>query len=76
VSCTVADVLSVKGVRSGIYPNADLNLGYYEGEQPVLFYESNNLRNNNLFETKENALRFEIHVRNVSLTVNSLAAAA
>ncbi|KAL5038673.1 hypothetical protein RTP6_7791 [Batrachochytrium dendrobatidis] len=56
-----------------MYRNADNHLGYYESGQPAFFYEENKptLKINVLFETKENALRFDSHLRNESITINS-----
>jgi hypothetical protein len=73
VSGTVTDSLAVKGVRSRMYRNADNFLGYYESGQQALFYEENGttLRINVLFESKENALRFDSHLINESITIRS-----
>jgi hypothetical protein len=56
-----------------MYRNADNHLGYYESGQPAFFYGENEttLSVNVLFETKENALRFDSHLRNESITINS-----
>jgi hypothetical protein len=69
----ISDSLTVKGVRSRMYRNADEHLGYYEIGHPAFFYDKNetNLGINVLFETKENALRFDSCVRNESITINS-----
>ncbi|EGF82601.1 hypothetical protein BATDEDRAFT_86546 [Batrachochytrium dendrobatidis JAM81] len=73
VSGALSDSLAVKGVCSRMYRNADNYLGYYESGQPAFFYEENKptLKINVLFETKENALRFDSHLRNESITINS-----
>ncbi|KAK5672249.1 hypothetical protein QVD99_001353 [Batrachochytrium dendrobatidis] len=73
VSGALSDSLAVKGVCSRMYRNADNHLGYYESGQPAFFYEENKptLKINVLFETKENALRFDSHLRNESITINS-----
>jgi hypothetical protein len=71
VSGTISDSLTVKGVRSRMYQNADNYLGYYESGQPALFYEENGLKINVLFKTEENALFFDSHLRNESITINS-----
>jgi len=73
VNGIIRDSLKVKGVRSRMYQNADTYLGYYEAGQPAFFYEENGttLRINVLFESKENALKFDSHLRNESITINS-----
>ena len=73
VSGTISDFVAVKGVRSRMYRNADNHLGYYESGQPAFFYgeRGTTLSINVLFETKENALRFDSHLRNESITINS-----
>ncbi|EGF77924.1 hypothetical protein BATDEDRAFT_35892 [Batrachochytrium dendrobatidis JAM81] len=73
VSGALSDSLAVKGVRSRMYRNADNYLGYYESGQPAFFYEENKptLKINVLFKTEENALRFDSHLRNESITINS-----
>ena len=69
---TISDSLAVKGVRSRMYLNADTHLGYYESGQPAFFYaERETLSINVLFKTEDNALHFESHLRNESLTINS-----
>ena len=71
VSGSISDSLAVKGVRSRMYQNADNYLGYYESGQPAFFYgeSGTTLSINVLFEAKENALRFDSHLRNESITV-------
>jgi len=71
VSGSISDSLIVKGVRSRMYRNADTYLGYYEDGKQAVFYEGNTLKINVLFESKENALRFDSHLRNESITINS-----
>jgi hypothetical protein len=73
VSGTISDSLAVKGVRSRMYRNADNHLGYYESGQPAFSYgeSGTTLSINVLFETKENALRFDSHLRNESITIHS-----
>lgn len=58
VSGTIQNSLSVKGVRSRMYHNADRHLGYFEAGQSALFYEENSstLIINVIFKTEENAL--------------------
>jgi hypothetical protein len=56
-----------------MYQNADNYLGYYESGQPAFFYgeSGTTLIINVLFKTEENALRFDSHLRNESITVKS-----
>jgi hypothetical protein len=54
-----------------MYRSADNFLGYYEEGKPAFWYDGTTLRINILFESKENALRFDSHVQNESVTVHS-----
>lgn len=63
--------LSVKGVRSRLYRNADNYLGYYEEGQPALFYDGDTLYIHILFKTEDNALHFESQLRQEAVTFNS-----
>jgi 3D (Asp-Asp-Asp) domain-containing protein len=56
-----------------MYQNADKHLGYYESEQPAFFYGEceTALSINVFFKTEENALRFNSHLQNESITINS-----
>jgi hypothetical protein len=74
VSGIIRNSLSVKGVRSRMYRTADIQLGFYEKDQSAFYYDEEageNLKINVLFETKDNALRFQSHVRSESITLNS-----
>jgi hypothetical protein len=73
VSGHISNSLSIKGVRSRMYRNADTHLGYYEVGQNAFSYDENGstLIINVLFKTEENALRFESHLRGESITLNS-----
>ena len=73
VSGIIKNSLSVKGVRSRMYRNADIRLGYYEKDQSAFYYDESgeNLIINVLFETKGKALQFESHVLSETITLNS-----
>lgn len=71
VSGSISDSLQVKGVRSRMYRNADNYLGYSEAGKIAFFYEGTTLRINVLFKSEDNALRFDSHLRNESITINS-----
>ena len=73
VSGAITNSLTVKGVRLRMYRNADNHIGYYESGQQALFYAETGttLKINVLFKTEENALRFDSHLRNEAITINS-----
>jgi hypothetical protein len=54
-----------------MYRNADSHLGYSEAGKIAFFYEGTTLRINVLFESKNDALRFDSHLRNESITIKS-----
>jgi hypothetical protein len=69
----------LKGVRSQLYYYADKHLGYYEAGRPGIYYETRppsedkdpHLKFHIIFETKENALRYESEVRQSANVLHS-----
>jgi len=73
IAGSVLNSLSVKGVRYHMYQTADNLNGYYEAGKPALYYDEDGttLNINVLFESKENALKFDSHLQNEGGTYNS-----
>ena len=79
VTGSIANSLSVKGVRSRLYRFADQYLGYYKLQQdtsnaPALSYDEANECTLNicvLFKNEHNALKFDSHLRAEKITFNS-----
>ncbi|KAJ8323603.1 hypothetical protein O5D80_007495 [Batrachochytrium dendrobatidis] len=72
VSGALSDSLAVKGVCSRMYRNVDNHLA--TTNQATSFLLRGNkptLKINVLFKTEENVLRFDSHLRNESITINS-----
>ncbi|KAI8904127.1 hypothetical protein EDD86DRAFT_92275 [Gorgonomyces haynaldii] len=72
VTGSVADALHTKGVRSRVYRLADLGIGYYDPSHPqAIYYEDKTLMVHILFESKEQALRFDSQLQNEEVIMGS-----
>ncbi|KAH9132724.1 hypothetical protein AeRB84_020979, partial [Aphanomyces euteiches] len=72
---SITNASSIKGVRCRLYRLAGTFLGYYDpartGKDSALWYEDKTLRIHILFETEENALRFDNALQEEPVTLGS-----
>ena len=73
ISGSIAEASTVKGIRCRVYQKADFFLGYYEGDQPAIFYKqgTNTLLINMLFKSESDALHFDCYIRSEANMFNS-----